>query len=146
MEDMLRMCALDFGTAPNYHLGQQEAIKQSDVVTVLRKAVKNPAQVVEYDRVPVEYGLTTRVRPIRIEDRADKQLRNKVIGMVKVRWDNCGREELTWEREQTMLVDTALDTGVSKGVSGYTAWHTGVCQGVFSLFDAAWSSSIEHGL
>ncbi|KAK8941986.1 hypothetical protein KSP40_PGU000857 [Platanthera guangdongensis] len=23
--------------------------------------------------------------------------------MVKVRWDNCGREELSWEREQTML-------------------------------------------
>ncbi|KAK8934587.1 hypothetical protein KSP39_PZI014471 [Platanthera zijinensis] len=61
-------------------------------ISVLRKAVNDPAQVVENDRVPVEYGLTTRVRPIRIEDRAKKQLRNKVIGMVKVRWDNCGRE------------------------------------------------------
>ncbi|KAK8941019.1 hypothetical protein KSP39_PZI010072 [Platanthera zijinensis] len=74
-------------------------------ISVLRKAVKDPAQVVEADRVPVEYGLTTRVRPIRIEDRAEKQLRNKVIGMVKVRWDNCGREELTWEREQTMRAE-----------------------------------------
>ncbi|KAK8934918.1 hypothetical protein KSP39_PZI014856 [Platanthera zijinensis] len=74
-------------------------------ISVLRKAVKDPAHVVENDRVPVEYGLTTRVRPIRIEDRAEKQLRNKVIGMVKVRWDNCGREELTWEREQTMRAE-----------------------------------------
>ncbi|KAK8935634.1 hypothetical protein KSP39_PZI014133 [Platanthera zijinensis] len=55
-----------------------------------------------------------------------------------------GMENL-FELMDRMLVDTALDTGVSKGVSGYTAWHTGVCQGVFSLFGAAWSSSIEHG-
>ncbi|KAK8924224.1 hypothetical protein KSP39_PZI019451 [Platanthera zijinensis] len=74
-------------------------------ISVLRKAVKEAAQVVENDRVPVEYGLTTRVRPIRIEDRAEKQLRNKVVGMVKVRWDNCDREELTWEREQTMRAE-----------------------------------------
>ncbi|KAK8952355.1 hypothetical protein KSP39_PZI003361 [Platanthera zijinensis] len=74
-------------------------------ISVLRKAVKDPAQVIDNDRVPVEYGLTTKVKPIRIEDRAEKQLRNKVIGMVKVRWDNCGREELTWEREQTMQAE-----------------------------------------
>ncbi|KAK8957798.1 hypothetical protein KSP39_PZI001174 [Platanthera zijinensis] len=70
-----------------------------------RYLVKDPAQVIENDRVPVEYGLTTKVRPIRIEDRDEKQLRNKMIGMVKVRWDNCGREELTWEREQTMRAE-----------------------------------------
>ncbi|KAK8934655.1 hypothetical protein KSP39_PZI014259 [Platanthera zijinensis] len=74
-------------------------------ISVLHKAVKDPAHIVENDRVPVEYGLTTKVKPIRIEDRAEKQLRNKVIGMVKVRWDNCGREELTWEREQTMRAE-----------------------------------------
>ncbi|KAK8947216.1 hypothetical protein KSP39_PZI007468 [Platanthera zijinensis] len=71
-------------------------------ISVLRKAVKDPAQVIDNDRVPVEYGLTTKVKPIWIEDRAEKQFRNKVIGMVKVRWDNCGRKELTWEREQTV--------------------------------------------
>ncbi|KAK8958041.1 hypothetical protein KSP39_PZI001061 [Platanthera zijinensis] len=55
-------------------------------ISVLRKAVKDPAQVID-------------------NDRAEKQLRNKVIGMVKVRWDNCGREELTWEHEQTMRAE-----------------------------------------
>ncbi|KAK8944339.1 hypothetical protein KSP39_PZI008085 [Platanthera zijinensis] len=74
-------------------------------ISVLRKAVKDPAQVIENDQVPVEYGLTTKVRPIQIEDLAEKQLRNKMIGIVKVRWDNCGREELTWEREQTMRAE-----------------------------------------
>ncbi|KAK8933588.1 hypothetical protein KSP39_PZI015957 [Platanthera zijinensis] len=162
MEDMLRMCALDFGKnweehlvmhrnveftvgdwvylkiklfkgvsrirrlkklSPRY-LGPFEVVERvweaayrlalsselsglHDVfhISVLRKAVKDPAQVIDSDRVPVEYGLTTKVKPIRIEGRAEKQLRNKVIGMVKVRWDNCGREELTWEREQTMQAE-----------------------------------------
>ncbi|KAK8936941.1 hypothetical protein KSP39_PZI012585 [Platanthera zijinensis] len=72
-------------------------------ISVLRKAVQEPSQVIAVDQVPVDEGLTTRVRPIRIEDVEVKRLRNKEIWMVKVRWDNCGREELSWEREQTML-------------------------------------------
>ncbi|KAK8934166.1 hypothetical protein KSP39_PZI014581 [Platanthera zijinensis] len=72
-------------------------------ISVLRKAVQEPSQVLAVDQVPVEEGLTTKVKPISIEDFEVKRLRNKEIRMVKVRWDSCGREELSWEREQTML-------------------------------------------
>ncbi|KAK8936472.1 hypothetical protein KSP39_PZI012649 [Platanthera zijinensis] len=71
-------------------------------ISVLRKAVQEPSQVIAADQVPVEEGLTTKVKPISFEDFEVKRLRNKEIRMVKVRWDNCGREELSWEREQTM--------------------------------------------
>ncbi|KAK8930526.1 hypothetical protein KSP39_PZI016396 [Platanthera zijinensis] len=112
MADMLRMCALDFvvervGEAAYRLALSTELSGLHDVfhISVLRKAVKDPAQVIVNDRVPVEFGLTTKVRPIQIEDKIDKQLWNKTIGMVMIRWDNCGHEELTWEREQTMQAE-----------------------------------------
>ncbi|KAK8968803.1 hypothetical protein KSP40_PGU015763 [Platanthera guangdongensis] len=52
-------------------------------ISVLRKTVKKPVQVVVADQVSVDSGLTTKVRPIRIEDTKVKQLRNKAIRIVK---------------------------------------------------------------
>ncbi|KAK8919177.1 hypothetical protein KSP39_PZI022016 [Platanthera zijinensis] len=72
-------------------------------ISVLQQAVQEPLQVIAMDQVPVDEGLTTKVKPVRIEDFEVKRIRKKEIQMVKVRWDNCGWEELSWEREQTML-------------------------------------------
>ncbi|KAK8923646.1 hypothetical protein KSP39_PZI019205 [Platanthera zijinensis] len=72
-------------------------------VSVLRKALLEASVVIEPTAVPVEEDLRTRVRPIGIEDSEVRQLRNKEVRLVKVRWDNCGCEELSWEREQAML-------------------------------------------
>ncbi|KAK8961515.1 hypothetical protein KSP40_PGU013516 [Platanthera guangdongensis] len=35
-------------------------------ISVLRNSIKDPAQVIANDRVPIEFGLMTKVRPIRI--------------------------------------------------------------------------------
>ncbi|KAK8928937.1 hypothetical protein KSP39_PZI017240 [Platanthera zijinensis] len=72
-------------------------------VSVLRKALLEASVVIEPTAVPVEEDLRTRVRPIGIEDSEVRQLRNKEVRLVKVRWDNCSCEELSWEREQAML-------------------------------------------
>ncbi|KAK8957357.1 hypothetical protein KSP39_PZI001156 [Platanthera zijinensis] len=47
-------------------------------ISVLRKAVQEPSQVIAVDQVSVDEGLTTRVKPIRIKDSEVKRLRNKV--------------------------------------------------------------------
>ena len=39
------------------------------------------------------------VRPVRILDARDKQLRNKTIRLGKVHWQGRSTEEATWERE-----------------------------------------------
>ncbi|KAK8934542.1 Ribonucleoprotein [Platanthera zijinensis] len=48
----------------------------------------------------------TKVKLIRIEDFEVKRLRTKEFRMVKFCWDNCGKEELSWEREQAMLEES----------------------------------------
>ncbi|KAK8947045.1 hypothetical protein KSP39_PZI007283 [Platanthera zijinensis] len=70
---------------------------------VIEKALLESSVVIEPTAVPVEEDLRTRVRPIGIEDSEVRQLRNKEVRLVKVRWDNCGCEELSWEREQAVL-------------------------------------------
>ncbi|KAK8940812.1 hypothetical protein KSP39_PZI010806 [Platanthera zijinensis] len=102
-------------------------------ISVLRKVVQEPSQVIAADQVPVEEGLTTKVKPISIEDFEVKRLRNKEIRMVKVRWDNCGREELSWEREQSMHEEYP-ELFPSGTRYGNTARHTAVCLPVFSDF------------
>ena len=40
--------------------------------------------------------------PVQILDRKEKQLRNKIISLVKVLWRNQHIEEATWELEEEM--------------------------------------------
>ena len=51
--------------------------------------------------------------PVRILAREEKQLRNKVIPLVKVQWSSRGVEESSWERKEDMRRDfsTALRRG-----------------------------------
>ena len=43
--------------------------------------------------------------PVQILARETKQLRNKVIPLVKVQWSSRGVEESSWEREEDMRRD-----------------------------------------
>ncbi|KAK8958304.1 hypothetical protein KSP40_PGU004152 [Platanthera guangdongensis] len=52
-------------------------------ISVLRKAVQEPSQVIAVDQVPIDNELTTKVKPVRIECSKVKRLRNKEIRMVK---------------------------------------------------------------
>ena len=47
----------------------------------------------------VSEDLSYAERPIEIVDRRDQVLRNKVIPLVRVLWQNHTWEESTWERE-----------------------------------------------
>ncbi|XP_074318479.1 uncharacterized protein LOC141655291 [Silene latifolia] len=73
-------------------------------VSQLRKYVSDPAHVIEPEVLEIEPDLTYEERPIRITDRKEKRLRNKVVPLVKVLW-RCNRfEEETWETESSMRI------------------------------------------
>ena len=46
--------------------------------------------------------MTLEVKPIKILDRSEKELRNKKVALVKILWRNSQMEEDTWERESEM--------------------------------------------
>ena len=71
-------------------------------VSQLRKCIRRPDQVIEAEPLMIQPDLTYEERPIRIEDRKDKVLRNKVIPLVKVIWQHHGSEDATWELETEM--------------------------------------------
>ena len=62
----------------------------------------DPARVLPQIPVKVKEDLTLEMRPIRIVDQGEKELRNKKIPIVRILWRNAQIEEETWEREDEM--------------------------------------------
>ena len=60
------------------------------------------ARVLPQILVEVKEDLTLEMRPIRIVDQGEKELRNKKIPIVRILWRNAQVEEETWEREAEM--------------------------------------------
>ncbi|WJX12700.1 hypothetical protein P8452_03168 [Trifolium repens] len=71
-------------------------------VSQLRKYVSDPSHVIVSDEVQVKDNLTIEARPLRIEGREVKKLRNKEIASVKVIWGGPAGENATWELESKM--------------------------------------------
>jgi hypothetical protein len=71
-------------------------------VSLLKKYVPGPNQIIDWNVILVEHGGDFRVEPIHIPDRQVKVLRNKSIGLVKVQWTCYGPEDATWEHEENM--------------------------------------------
>ena len=71
-------------------------------VSILRKYTPDPAHVVDWGQVEVDTDETFKEGPVCILDNRDKVLRRKTVRLVRVLWRQCGMEESTWEREDTM--------------------------------------------
>ena len=71
-------------------------------VSNLRKYVSDPSHVIQTEVVELNEGLTYPEEPVQILSREMKQLRSRVIPLVKVLWRNHNIEEATWEREDDM--------------------------------------------
>ena len=67
-----------------------------------KKYLHDPSHVLSYKSLDVDPKLTYEERPLRILDRKDKVLRNKIVPLVKVLWRNQTMEEATWETEANM--------------------------------------------
>ncbi|XP_058181284.1 uncharacterized protein LOC131299723 [Rhododendron vialii] len=71
-------------------------------VSMLKPYVSDPTHVLALPPIELKQDLTYEERPVRIMDRQEKQLRNKIIPLVKVWWDNHSGGEATWEKEDDM--------------------------------------------
>ena len=71
-------------------------------VSMLRKYVSDPSHILEAPLIELNEDLTFEVQPVGIVDQEIKELRKKVIPMVKVLWKSDTVEETTWETEAFM--------------------------------------------
>ena len=71
-------------------------------VSMLRKYVSDPSHILEASPFELDENLTFEVQLVGIVDQGIKELRNKVILMVKVLWRSDTIEETTWETEAFM--------------------------------------------
>ncbi|GAA0162564.1 hypothetical protein LIER_18630 [Lithospermum erythrorhizon] len=71
-------------------------------VSCLRKYIPDESHILSSVPVEHEENLTFEEKPVRILDRKEKILRNKVVALVKVLWRNQHVEEASWEREDDM--------------------------------------------
>ena len=57
-------------------------------MSMLKKYLHDPSHVLSYEFLDVDPKLTYEERPVKILDRKDKVLCNKVVPLVKVLWHN----------------------------------------------------------
>jgi hypothetical protein len=76
-------------------------------ISMLRKHLRDQEQhqVSDISDIQLEQDFSTVEVPICILAKETKQLRNKIIPLVKVQWSRQGTEEASWEREEDMRRD-----------------------------------------
>ena len=67
-------------------------------VSMLREYTPDPAHVVDWGQNEIDTDVTFEEGPVCIVDSRDRVLRRKTVRLVRVLWQHCGVEELTWER------------------------------------------------
>ena len=73
-------------------------------ISMLRNHLRDEVQqqMSKISDLQLQPNISMVVTPVCILAREDKQLRNKVIPLVKVQWSRQGTEEASWEREEDM--------------------------------------------
>ena len=71
-------------------------------MSMLRKYVSDPSHVLKAPPIELNEDLSFEVQLVGIVDQEIKELRNKVIPMVKVLWKSDTVEKMTWEIEAFM--------------------------------------------
>jgi hypothetical protein len=81
-----------------------DLVKTHDVfhVSMLRKYIANPDVIIEYEPLKIHKGLTYVEESVKIEDKKEQVLRNKMIPIVKVLWLSHEVEEASWKAEHDM--------------------------------------------
>ena len=69
---------------------------------MLKKYIPDPSHILVAPPIELREDMSLEVQPVAIMDQEMKQLRNKVIPMVKVLWRSDIIEELTWETKAFM--------------------------------------------
>ncbi|GAA0187595.1 hypothetical protein LIER_34884 [Lithospermum erythrorhizon] len=73
-------------------------------VTCLRKYIPDESHILKSHPIELKEDLINEEHLVKILDRREKVLRNKIISLVKVLWRNQRIEEATWEREEDVKI------------------------------------------
>jgi hypothetical protein len=71
-------------------------------VSMLRKYIQDESHVIDLGKIKVNEDTTYVVTPVRILDKATKQLRRKDVDLVKVLWSQHDEGDASWELESEM--------------------------------------------
>ena len=71
---------------------------------MLRRYIADPSHILVQPTIEIEKNLSYEERPVKIMDRQEKRLRNKVIPLVKIWWENQSGNEATWEKDADMCL------------------------------------------
>ncbi|KAJ0440981.1 putative Chromo-like domain superfamily protein [Helianthus annuus] len=71
-------------------------------VSQLRKCLAEETTYIHHDDIEVDNSLNYAVKPLEILDRKVKDLRNKRIDQVKIKWEHRKGSDTTWESEEEM--------------------------------------------
>ena len=72
-------------------------------VSMLKKYIPDSSHVLPVEDLEIDESVSYKTQPVKILDRKEKILRNKIIPLVKVLWLHHGVEEVTWELESEIL-------------------------------------------
>ncbi|GJV00748.1 hypothetical protein Tco_1330018 [Tanacetum coccineum] len=70
------------------------------MLAVMEKCLAEESSVITLDDVEIDPELTSREEPITILGRKSRQLRNKIIPLVKVEWKHRKGTSIRWEPEE----------------------------------------------
>jgi hypothetical protein len=78
---------------------QLAAIHNIFHVSQLKKCIKIPTKVINFQTIEIESDLSYLEHPIRILDTKERSTRRETVKMFKIQWNHHIEEEATWETE-----------------------------------------------
>jgi hypothetical protein len=74
-------------------------------ISQLKKCLRLPTEVVDFETLDLQVGLTYEEHPIAILDYDERKVKRSMVKFVKVQWSNHSEDEATWEREDRLRQD-----------------------------------------
>jgi hypothetical protein len=78
---------------------QLAAIHNIFHVYQLKKCIKIPTEVINFQTIKIEPDLSYTEHPIKILDTKERSTRREIVRMFKIKWNHHTEEEVTWETE-----------------------------------------------
>jgi hypothetical protein len=82
---------------------QLSAVHNVFHVSQLKKCLRVPDRVTDYEGVKLEPDLTYSEYPIRVLDQKDRVTRSRTTKWYKIQWDRHSEEEATWKSEDYLI-------------------------------------------
>ncbi|GJV53792.1 putative reverse transcriptase domain-containing protein [Tanacetum coccineum] len=89
---------------PVYHANVSQCHRKRCSIGDQEVSNTDESSVITLDDIKIDPELTSREEPETILGRKSRQLRNKVISLVKVQWKHCKGTSIRWEPEEKMRI------------------------------------------